>query len=103
MDRDMIFGRLVAIATVLGDRVFEKGVPSIAGEFLDKVGKNPEKYITIIHEKLMKYAHKFGPEEMALIDTFGELVAKLDISEFDSKPLGNSYLLGYYQQKAGKL
>ncbi|ANY70420.1 hypothetical protein BBD42_30935 [Paenibacillus sp. BIHB 4019] len=99
MNREMIFGRLIAIATVLGERVFRRNDPSIASEFLDKLKRNPAKYITIIHEKLFNYTHNFKEEELALLDMFGELMAQLDIEDFNNKPLDNNYLAYYYGQK----
>lgn len=99
MNREMMFGRLIAIATVLGDRVADKGTPPINGKYLDKLGKEPAKTITKIHEDLMQYAHKFGSEEMALLDMFGEMMAQLNFDDFTNKPLDHTYLLGYYQQK----
>lgn len=100
MNREEIFGRLIALATVLGDRVFDKGVPSVASQYLDKIARNPAETITRIHEQLMQYAHKFGPEELALLDLFGEQMAALNLEDFNNQPLSKEYIIYYYQQKA---
>lgn len=100
MTRDQIFYRLIAIADVLGDRVLDKGAPSIASQYLDKIGREPMKAVTLMHTKLIQHAHKFGPKENALIDMFGELMARLEIEDFNNKPLDSSYIINYYHQKS---
>lgn len=99
MTREQIFGRLIAIATVLGDRVADKGTPSIADKYLGKLSRDPAKTIGLLHHDLMQHAHKFGPEETALLDMFGELIAQLDIDQFSNDPLKPEYLHSYYSQK----
>ncbi|MCM3701412.1 type I-C CRISPR-associated protein Cas8c/Csd1 [Paenibacillus macerans] len=99
MSREVIFARLIAIATVLGELVFDKGTPTIASQFLTRIGREPAKTIAIIHERLMQHAHKFGPEEMQLLDMFGELIDQLDLETFDNYPLDRDYLIHYYKQK----
>ncbi|OKP95410.1 helix-turn-helix domain-containing protein [Paenibacillus sp. P46E] len=98
-NRSMIFGRLIAIANVLGDRVLDKGVPPISSQYLDKIGREPAKTIEAIHHKLLDYSHKFGPEEMVLLDMFGEIMADLNLEEFTNDPLGSEYLHSFYTQQ----
>lgn len=98
MNRDIKFGRLLAIANILGQRVFEKGKPSISETNWKKYDQRPFDVFTKMHKDLMDYSHKFGEEEMILIDLFGEILADMDESEFTNEPLDRTYLLGYYQQ-----
>ncbi|QQZ64490.1 type I-C CRISPR-associated protein Cas8c/Csd1 (plasmid) [Paenibacillus sonchi] len=98
-NRSIAFGRLIAIANVLGDRVLDKGVPSISSQYLDKIARQPEKTIEAIHRKLLDYTHKFGPEEMVLLDMFGEIMSSLNLEEFTNDPLGSGYLHSFYTQQ----
>lgn len=67
---------------------------------MDKIGREPAKTIEAIHRKLLDYAHKFGPEEIALLDMFGDQISELDMEDFDNIPLDKEYQLHYYKQKA---
>ncbi|WP_080833178.1 type I-C CRISPR-associated protein Cas8c/Csd1 [Cohnella massiliensis] len=99
MERDEAFGRLLAIANVLGDRVFEKKKIGIANKYGSAFAREPRKAIEKIHEELMQYTHKFGDAEMVLLDMFGEIMAGLDISDFTNKPVGAKYLQSFYSQQ----
>lgn len=97
-NRDLKFGRLLAIANVLGQKVFEKEKPSISEEHWKRYDKKPYDVFVKMHKDLMNYTHKFGEEENILIDLFGEILAEMDESEFTNEPLERTYLLGFYQQ-----
>src|SRR5699024_9507854 len=98
MDRNIKFGQLLAIANVLAQRVFEKGKPSVSEMDWKKFKEKPFEVFTTMHNELMEYAHKFGEDDMALVDLFGEILSEMDMSEFTNEPLDKTYLLGYYQQ-----
>lgn len=96
--REVIFGRLLSIANVLSDKVFEKGKPSAHG-YLDKLQKKPFETFVKIHQDLMQYAHKFGPDELTLIDMMGELMNELSIEDAENDtPLKDNFLIPYYSQ-----
>lgn len=97
-NRDIKFGQLLAIARIMGERVFEKGKPSISEINWNKFSQKPFDVFTKIHNELMEYAHQFGEDELILMDLFGEILAGMDESEFTNEPLDRTYLLGYYQQ-----
>ncbi len=98
MNRELKFGQLLAVARVLGERVFEEGKPSISEINWKKYSQEPMKVFAKIHADLMKYSHKFGETELELMSLFDEIFAEMSESEFDDKPLGREYLIGYYQQ-----
>lgn len=97
--RDLAFGRLLAIANVLGKNVFEKDRIGISDKYLTKISRSPATAIEKIHKELMEYAHQFGPTEMILLDMFGEIMANLSTDDFTNEPLNPQYLQGYYSQQ----
>lgn len=102
-DRNEIYGRIIALADAISLRVFDKDAPSIAALHLDRLAKWPAKTLEDINQRLMQYAHKFGPREMALFDLMGEQIARLDLKDFTNEPLDAIYLKHYYTQKADRL
>ncbi|MGG1249862.1 type I-C CRISPR-associated protein Cas8c/Csd1 [Brevibacillus agri] len=99
MNRDLAFGRLLAIANVLSERVFEEGRQRISTKYLTKLGQHPAKAFEKIHAELMEYAHCFGEEELYLMDLFGEILAEMDEADFSNEPLNGVYLQAYYSQQ----
>lgn len=95
--RDILFGQLLSIVTVIGERVFEKGKPSVDETSFKKFPRAPKETITRLHMDVMNYAHKFGKEENELIDLFGEILYEMESNDFTNDPL-DKYLLGYYKQ-----
>ena len=98
-NRDMNFGRLLAIANVLGDRVFENDKMSISQKHMSKFSENPAKSFEKIHAELMEYAPKFKEDEIQLMDLFGEVLAEISESEFNNEPLNAKYLHSYHSQQ----
>lgn len=98
-DRNAKFGRLLAIANVLSKNIYEKGRPLAGDKYLIEMRKRPAKAFEKMHSDLMEYASKFGPDEMQLMDMFGEILADIDDSDFTNEPLNNDYLLHYYKQQ----
>ncbi|MFS0841316.1 type I-C CRISPR-associated protein Cas8c/Csd1 [Paenibacillus sp. 1P03SA] len=98
-NRDVSFGRLLAIANVLGERLFERDKPNITSKYLERYRRSPAKTFQKIHEELMEYAHKFGETEVHLMDMFGEILANMDIEQFTDEPLKDNYLHSYYSQQ----
>lgn len=99
MNRDIKFGQLLAIANVLGERVFEKDKMSISQKYMSRFSKNPAKAFEKIHTELLEYAPTFGENEIQLLNLFGEILASMDESEFTNEPLNPQYLHGYYTQQ----
>lgn len=97
--RDIAFGRLLAIANVLSKSVYEKGRPFAADRYLTRIQKKPAATFEKIHTELMGYSHKFGPDELELLDMFGEIIVEMEDTDFSNEPLSTQYLLGYYKQQ----
>ncbi|MBV6717176.1 helix-turn-helix domain-containing protein [Paenibacillus chitinolyticus] len=97
--RDVSFGRLLAIANVLGERLFENDKPDITSKYLERYRRSPSKTFQKIHEELMMYAHKFGKTEIHLMDMFDEILANMDIEQFTDEPLKDKYLHSYHTQQ----
>lgn len=98
MDRNEKFGRLLSIANVLSERVFEEGKPNVSGKYLSRFTNKPALALEKIHKELLEYTHKFGPEEWHLFELFGEIMAELDLSDFTNESLSSKYLYHYYSQ-----
>lgn len=98
MTREVAFGRLLAIANVLSKNVYEKGRPYVGDKYIIFMKKHPMKAIENIHAELMECAGKFGPDEIQLLDIFGEIMSGIEESDFNNIPLKNDYLLYYYKQ-----
>lgn len=99
MNRDQKFGRLLAIANVLGDKVFEDNNIGIADKHMSRFSKKPALAFEKIHKELMEYAPQFGQDEMQLMNMFEEILADMDESEFTNEPLNPVYLHSYYTQQ----
>lgn len=99
MDRNQKFGRLLAIANVLAERVYEKGKPLPSHQFTDRFSRKPMDTFVKIHEDLMQYTHKFGGEEMHLVDMFGEILAGMEVEEFSNDALKPSFLQAFCSQQ----
>lgn len=99
MNRDQAFGRLLAISNILSERVFENDRLKISQKYMSRFSKAPAKTFERIHAELMEYAHKFGPDEIQLMNMFEEILANMDISEFTNEPLNPTYLHSYHTQQ----
>lgn len=99
MEREIAFGRLLAIANVLSKKVFESDKIKISDKYLSRYSKAPAKYFTIIHKELMEYVDKFGQDELQLLGLFEEILSEMDVTEFTNDPLNEKYLHAYYTQQ----
>ncbi|MEK4178578.1 type I-C CRISPR-associated protein Cas8c/Csd1 [Aeribacillus sp. FSL K6-1121] len=99
MNRDIKFGRLLAIANILSEKVFEEGKQSVVQKYMSRYSQKPEKTFQKIHEELLEYTPKFGQDEMVLLDMFGEILADMDESEFTNEPLTPKYLHAFHSQQ----
>lgn len=98
-DREIKFGRVLAIANVLGERVKDKGEIGISPKYMERYGNKPADTLHRIHNDLMRHSHKFGEEEMILFDLLMEEMAQIDWDEFTDEPLRGRYLQAYGAQQ----
>lgn len=96
--RNLLFGRLLSVCTIIGERVFEKGKPSVPERDFKKFPKAPATTYKKLHDNFMQYAYEFGDDENYLLSRFDGILGEMDTSDFTDAPLGDNYLLGYYRQ-----
>jgi len=89
----------LAIANILSEKVFEDGKPSVMQKHMSRYSQKPAKTFQKIHEELLEYAPKFGPDEIALLDMFGEILAEMEEYEFTNEPLTPKYLHAFHSQQ----
>lgn len=99
MDRNIAFGLLLAIANVLSERIYEKDRISVSQKYWDAYKKKPFETLVKIHADLHEYTHKFGENELQLLDLFGEILSSLEPDDQLNESLKPSYLHGYYSQQ----
>ncbi|MGO4952050.1 hypothetical protein [Paenibacillus sp. DRB1-1] len=99
VDREIKFGRVLAIANVLGEKVKDKGEIGISPKHMERYGFKPATTLERIHKDLMQHAEKFGEEEMILFDLLMEEMAQIDWDEFTDEPLRGRYLQAYGAQQ----
>lgn len=98
-DRDILFGKILAVVNILGERVFDGGKPSVYQTAFKKFPSTPKEAFTKMHSCVMQYSEKLGKEENELFDKLSEIMYELDDTEFNNDPLGDKYLLAYHKQQ----
>ncbi|XID91022.1 type I-C CRISPR-associated protein Cas8c/Csd1 [Paenibacillaceae bacterium WGS1546] len=96
--REQKFGRILAIANVLGEKVFPEDQQSIATKYLSKMDRHPATVFVQMHKELMAHMHRFGAGEHVLMDMLGEQIAELTVEEMNNKPLDGQWLINYYHK-----
>jgi hypothetical protein len=92
MTRDEKFGRLLAIADVLSDGIFEKHSGRIGARYSSRMSTSPTSTIMLINRDIIQYVDTWGEREHLLYDMFTEILADMSIEEFDNEPLSYKYL-----------
>lgn len=98
-DRDILFGKILAVVNVLSERVFGGGKPSNYQTAFKKFSNAPKEAFTKMHSYILQYSEKFNKEENELFDKLSEIMYELDDTEFNNEPLGDKYLLAYHKQQ----
>jgi len=97
--RDLAFGRMLAIANVLSERVFEKGTLTVTKKYMARYRIKPFDTLVKIHADLHEHAHKFGETELQLLDLFGEILSTLDEKDCTNEMLKPVYLHAYHSEQ----
>lgn len=106
MDRDYLFGRLLAAAHKLEDYVNFKsgnsGRETSAMRYWSTYTQKPARTFMTIREKLQPYISKLKTGTRNYYQSLAEeIFAKLEeTNSFHNEPLKENYLLGYYSQMA---
>jgi CRISPR-associated protein Csd1 len=99
--RDYLFGRLLAIADVL-ERIAlgsEEQRATNAIRYMNAFSRHPERTWKTIQACLQPYQAKLGAKAIYLSRMIDEVASRIEIENFNNKPLSGLYLLGFYSQR----
>lgn len=101
MDRDYLFGRLLAIADVMERRALGSGEmrASNALRYMNAFSKHPERTWKTIQDSLQPYQARLGTKGLYLSKLIDEVASTISFEDFNNKPLSGKYLLGFYSQR----
>jgi CRISPR-associated protein Csd1 len=100
-DRDYLFGRLLAIADVLERSALasdEKRATN-AIRYMNSFAKYPARTWGTIQASIQPYQAKLGTQLRYLTSLIDDVASQIPIEDFDNRPLGHKYLLGFYSQR----
>lgn len=101
VDRDYLFGRLLAIADVLERRALgpEVNRATNAIRYMNSFSNHPARTWKIIQESIQPYQMRLGRKGQYLSGLIDEVASKIKFEDFNDKPLSGKYLLGFYSQR----
>lgn len=101
MDRDYLFGRLLAIADVIERRALGSGEmrASNALRYMNAFSKHPERTWKTIQDSLQPYQARLGTKGLYLSKLIDGVASSIKFEDFNNKPLSGKYLLGFYSQR----
>ncbi|MBW8351039.1 type I-C CRISPR-associated protein Cas8c/Csd1 [Bacillus sp. IITD106] len=99
-DRDYLFGRLLALADVLERRALgsEETRATNAIRYMNSFSKHPARTWKTIQESLQPYQARLGTKARYLSSLIDEVASRINIEDFNNRPLSGRYLLGFYSQ-----
>ncbi len=107
-DRNVLFGRLLAVYDYMEQRAMfeydENGKvkerrTTNAKRYWNAYSSRPARTLKTIKENLVAYERKLNDYQLMKFEQWaGEIMAHLDESKFNNKPLTEMYLPAYYQQ-----
>lgn len=101
--RDYLYGRLLAIADVLEERVLfkaEQNRPTNATRYMQQFSQRPFHTWKQVHDLLMPYIMRLGSKAYFYKNLIADVEGAFAIEDFlNPKPLTGEYLLGYYCQR----
>ncbi|WP_269409835.1 type I-C CRISPR-associated protein Cas8c/Csd1 [Lentibacillus daqui] len=100
-DRDYLFGRLLAIADVLERRALDQDETRATNaiRYMNSFSKHPVRTWKTLQESLQPYQARMGKRAGYLSGMIDEVASRMDINDFNDKPLSGKYLLGFYSQR----
>ncbi|MDC3415898.1 type I-C CRISPR-associated protein Cas8c/Csd1 [Aquibacillus salsiterrae] len=100
-DRDYLFGRLLAVADVLERRALgsEETRSTNAIRYMNGFSKHPARTWKTIQDSLQPYQARLGTNGLYLTKLMDEIASKIELDDFNNKPLSGKYLLGLYSQR----
>ncbi|HLS34941.1 MAG TPA: type I-C CRISPR-associated protein Cas8c/Csd1 [Bacillota bacterium] len=101
LERDYLFGRMLAVADVLERRALgsEANRATNALRYMNSFAKHPERTWRTIQENLQPYQQRLANKGIYLSSLIDEIASKIQYDEFNNKPLSGKFLLGFYSQR----
>ncbi|WP_110111777.1 type I-C CRISPR-associated protein Cas8c/Csd1 [Bacillus sp. CGMCC 1.16541] len=101
LNRDYLFGRLLAIADVLERQALgkEETRATNAIRYMNSFSKHPARTWKTIQDALQPYQAKLGTKSRYLSSLIDEVASHIQFDDFNNKPLSGKYLLGFYSQR----
>lgn len=99
--RDYLFGRLLAVADVLERSALgpEEKRATNAIRYMNSFSRHPERTWNTIQQSLQPYQARLGAKATYYSKIIDEIASKMDVEDFNNKPLSGKYLLGFYSQR----
>ena len=102
MDRDYLFGRLLAVIDRIEYRTFEQGEKreTNAKRYWEAFTKKPARTVGILQTKLLPYMAKLKSlaEKATYERMISEIISSIGVDGFNDNPLKDIYLVGYWSQ-----
>ncbi|MEF3086657.1 type I-C CRISPR-associated protein Cas8c/Csd1 [Bacillus altitudinis] len=97
-DRDVLFGRILAICDVIGEKIYPNEI-KLEHRYFDKFIKKPASIYKTILEELMIHNNKFGATEWNLLHLLDKIIDELGADRCNDEPLKNKYIWGLSKQR----
>ena len=100
-DRDYLFGRMLAVADALERSAMgpNESRTTNAIRYMNSFSKHPARTWAIIQDAIQPYQAKLGKRSIYFTKIIDEIASKMNIEDFNDKPLSGKYLLGLYSQR----
>lgn len=99
-DRDYLFGRLLAIADVLERNALgDDKRATNARRYMNSFAQHPARTWATIQSALQPYQARLGENVWYYNKLLDEVGSRIEIDNFNNKPLSGRYLLGFYSQR----
>lgn len=100
-DRDYLFGRMLAVADVLERSAMQSGEKRATNaiRYMSAFSKHPARTWSTIQDSIQPYQAKLGTRATRYTKIMDEIGSKINIDDFNNKPLTGKYLLGLYSQR----
>lgn len=101
-DRNYLFGRMLAVADALENRVLRQesiNRTTNALRYMNAFAKHPVSTWKIIQDNLIPYQMKLGAKGNDYKGVIDEIANSFEFAEYNDDSLNGKYLLGYYSQR----
>ena len=99
MKRTERFGKIFAIAHILGENNKEPGTPSISEKYMIRYQQDPGGTLPDIRRELMKDMGKYNTRDQILFGMFLDLIMGMSIDDMKEGQLERDFIAEYYKEK----